>query len=361
MWREKSLEQEQELDTDTEQQPQPQPLPAASGQRPAASGQRPATPSESMEPQQPPPVAADGAPYFLIEGAELAVEAGPEGRLGTGALGEVRRGIYRGSQVACKSLFMLRTDADTLRELGGQLTDAERKFILGKFMAECLYMAACAHPNIVPFFGVAVDNTPAREPQYLVMQYIGSGSLHDVIHKERYSEMRTDASRLPLDVQVIALVGMFSALEYLAERKLIHRDIKPANILAVVEEMILRKVLLADKAGVEDASDGAVHRRDASVHAPEMAQEEEAKTPNADVFSAGVVAAELSTGKTPNPGPAQRQQGRMRVGVAEEERRADDMAAIRHPEIAEIASGASSITLRIVRTRQRSQSAAASF
>ena len=68
-----------------------------------------------------------------------------------------------------------------------------------------------------------------------------------------------------------------------------------------------------------------------------MAQEEEAKAPKADVFSAGVVTAELGTGKTPNPGPAQRRQGRMRVGVPEEERRADAMAAIRHPEIAEIA------------------------
>ena len=284
---------------------------------------------------------ADSVPEFLIEGAELEVEARPEGRLGTGALGEVRRGIYRGVQVACKSIFMLRTDVDTLHELGGQLTDAERKISVGKFMQESRHMTACTHPNITPFFGVAVDGTPARKPQYLVMQYIGSGSLHDVIHKERYSEMRTDASCLPLDIQAVALVGIFSALEYLAERKLIHRDIKPANILAVVEEMILWKVLLADFGEAKQASrtrpTALSIARTPVYMAPEMAEEEEAKTPKADVFSAVVVTVELSTGKTPNPGPAVRKEGRRRVMLEEEERREDDMAAIRHPHFAEIA------------------------
>jgi len=299
---------------------------------------------------RPPRLAAGAAPMeeaapgptFLIDGAELEVESGADGLLGSGALGEVRRGMYRGAAVACKSLFMLRTDAGAVRELGGQLSETERNFILGKFMQECHYMQGCTHPNIVPFFGVAVDATPAREPQYLVMQYISSGSLHDVIHKERYAEMRTDASCLPLEAQVVALVGMFSALEYLAERKLIHRDIKPANILVVVEDKELRKVLLADFGEAKQASRTratALSIAGTPIYmAPEMAEEEEAKTPKADVFSAGVVAVELNTGSSPNPGPGVRKQGRRRVMVPEEERRAEDMAAIRHPEIAAIAT-----------------------
>ncbi len=68
-----------------------------------------------------------------------------------------------------------------------------------------------------------------------------------------------------------------------------------------------------------------------------MAEEDEAKTPKADVFSAGVVAVELNTGRSPNPGPSMRKEGRRRVAVVEEERRADDMATIRHPEISELA------------------------
>ena len=90
--------------------------------------------------------------------------------------------------------------------------------------------------------------------------------------------------------------------------------------------------------------------------------------PKADVFSAGVVAAELNTGTPPKPGitpahprsfmsrvykmevniglawfrfvlgtgPQMKKIGRRRVGVDEEERRADDIAAVRHPEIKRI-------------------------
>ena len=39
---------------------------------------------------------------FLIAQAELQVDQGPEGVLGAGALGEVRRGRYRGVVVACR-------------------------------------------------------------------------------------------------------------------------------------------------------------------------------------------------------------------------------------------------------------------
>ena len=39
------------------------------------------------------------------------VVRGPAGIIGSGALGEVRRGLYRGVEVALKGLHMLRTDA----------------------------------------------------------------------------------------------------------------------------------------------------------------------------------------------------------------------------------------------------------
>ena len=41
--------------------------------------------------------------------------------------------------------------------------------------------------------------------------------------------MRSDAGCLPLEVQVVALVGLFSALEYLADLRMIHRDVKPVG------------------------------------------------------------------------------------------------------------------------------------
>ena len=49
------------------------------------------------------------------------------------------------------------------------------------------------------------------------------------IHAERYAIMRADADCLPLEVQIVALVGLFSALEYLAAVPMIHRDVKPVG------------------------------------------------------------------------------------------------------------------------------------
>jgi hypothetical protein len=66
------------------------------------------------------------------------------------------------------------------------------------------------------FYGVVVDETPAREPLYLAMQYIASGTLHDLIYGERYAAMRADGGFLPLEDQVTTLLGVFRALAYLA-------------------------------------------------------------------------------------------------------------------------------------------------
>ena len=53
-----------------------------------------------------------------------------------------------------------------------------------------------------------------------------------------------------------------------------------------------------------------------------MGEEDDAKGPKADVFSAGVVMIETNTGQHPKPGPAKRKEGRRRVDIPEEERRA---------------------------------------
>ena len=50
-------------------------------------------------------------------------------------------------------------------------------------------------------------------------------------------------------------------------------------------------------------------------------------SPQLDIFSAGVMAAEIMSGRVPNPGPEMVRQGRRRVVVMEEERRADDITA----------------------------------
>jgi hypothetical protein len=46
-----------------------------------------------------------------------------------------------------------------------------------------------------------------------------------------------------------------------------------------------------------------------------MAEEDEAKTPKADVFSAGIVSVEMNSGVSPNPGPAMRKEVSLDVRI----------------------------------------------
>lgn len=280
-----------------------------------------------------------GAPNHLIPIAEVTVGA----RIGSGALGEVRKGKYQTTHLALKGLHMLRTDEASQAEWGGALSAAERAHVLKNFKRECETMRGLRHKNILPFIGVVVDDTPAAEPIYLATQYFDSGTLHELLYAEKYEGMRSDGGCLPLETQLTVFVGMFAGLAYLAQKRLIHRDIKPANILVVVTDGSLVKVLLADFGESKQLTATMTHvvgtvAGTPSYMAPEMWEADDAKGPKADVFSAGVVLIETNTGQTPNPGPAKRKEGRRRVDIPEEERRAADLAAVRHPKVLKLAN-----------------------
>ncbi len=257
-------------------------------------------------------------------------------RIGGGALGEVRVAEYDGNQVALKSLHMLRTDDAAQVEWGGALSPAERDYQLAQFIRECDTLRGLDHRNILPFIGVVVDRD--SEPLYLATQFISGGTLHDLIHHARYAQLRDDAGCLPLPTQLAVAHDIFSGLSYLAGKRLIHRDVKPANILTVTESGQLVKILLADF-GESKQLTMTMTRAAGTVAgtplymAPEMHEEEDAKGPKADVFSAGVVLVEMGSGRQPNPGPERRR----RQLVPEEERRAEDMRAVHHSQIAELA------------------------
>ena len=66
--------------------------------------------------------------------ADVEVDESPEGLLGRGASGDVKRGWFRGAPVALKSLFLLRTDAASTALLGGGIPPDQREAYLRKFM-----------------------------------------------------------------------------------------------------------------------------------------------------------------------------------------------------------------------------------
>ena len=84
-------------------------------------------------------------PNFLIPRMEVSIDEGETGLIGSGALGEVRRGEWKGNIVALKSLHLLRSDESARARLGGEINPRERKFLTEKFMQECTFMKDFSH------------------------------------------------------------------------------------------------------------------------------------------------------------------------------------------------------------------------
>ena len=82
-------------------------------------------------------------------------------------------------------------------------------------------MTRCRHTNIASLETVATFTHSSAQYTYLVEEFIGGGTLDELLQKGRVSR---DAL-LPMGAALIDAVG------HVASNDLVHRDIKPANIL----------------------------------------------------------------------------------------------------------------------------------
>ncbi|MEM7800490.1 MAG: protein kinase [Chloroflexota bacterium] len=100
---------------------------------------------------------------------------------------------------------------------------AEDSKFVKRFGREARTMAAISsHPNIVDVY----DFDIISDRHYIVMQYIGGGTLKDQITE--YGEV---GQVMPLDLSVKIMLQITDALSFAHTNGLLHRDIKPANIL----------------------------------------------------------------------------------------------------------------------------------
>lgn len=158
---------------------------------------------------------------------------------------------------------------------------------LRRFGAEARSAAGLSHPNIVSVLDSGDDG---GEP-YLVMEYLGGGSLRRVL----------DDGTL-LDPSQVAALGLqaASALAYAHSRGVVHRDVKPANLLfdhrgslRIVDFGVARA--LAEASWTEPMGGLVGTVRYAS---PEQALG--APTDGkADVYALGLVLVEAATGRLP--------------------------------------------------------------
>jgi len=86
------------------------------------------------------------------------------------------------------------------------------------FLNEAAMVGKLSHPNIVGVYDAVVEG----ENQYIVMEYVGGGSL---------KKFCTETNLLPVRQAVLVIFKACRALDYAFQNGVIHRDIKAANIL----------------------------------------------------------------------------------------------------------------------------------
>ncbi|CAI7893577.1 unnamed protein product [Closterium sp. NIES-53] len=167
--------------------------------------------SSSSAPYQPvTPLGSMDAPplfhQFALRELEAATQCwSPDCKIGSGAFGDVYRGVCPGN--------------------AGVVWAVKRaRIISADFRREVDQMATKHHPNLVRLLGFCNDVDAASQlpQQILVYEFMGQGDLA--------KRMRTEPP-LTLQQRLDILIGAARGLEYLHSFGIVHRDIKPANIL----------------------------------------------------------------------------------------------------------------------------------
>jgi serine/threonine-protein kinase len=200
------------------------------------------------------------------------------GVLGRGGMGMVYHGYDAAIErsVAIKSIT--RSALDPI-EAGG---------VLDRFRREAQAAGRLVHPNIVQVYEYGEDG----DLVYIVMEFVDGTSLH----QQMASGARPDLARIG------EIVGaLLDAVGYSHGQGVIHRDIKPSNILMSADGRV--KISDFGIARVESSSLTQTGQLFGTPYymSPEQFQGKPVD-PGTDLYSVGVIAYELLTGKRPYSG-----------------------------------------------------------
>mmetsp|Transcript_22528 Transcript_22528/g.22722 ORF Transcript_22528/g.22722 Transcript_22528/m.22722 type:complete len:682 (+) Transcript_22528:137-2182(+) len=254
---------------------------------------------------------------FLIPDVSVLVHQDAQGFLGKGTFGDVRRGMLHlqgGTDVyvALKSLpFFWTGDKKPMNQR--PLVGADHERVLNAFIQDCAILCRLKHPNIVPFNGLVIDN--ARMPMYIAQQLVLSGSLRDILYGPQYVMFRernesTQSEILGFRIILLILKDIFSGLSYLHSMSPVvtHQYLKPTNILIEVQDNRVVKAMLSDIGQTTPLLTQIYQINSTNNYAaPELRSSSTTtatpatKTPAVDIFSAGVIAVEMCSGRRPKP------------------------------------------------------------
>ena len=165
---------------------------------------------------------------------------------------------------------------------------ADDPAFVSRFRREALSAARLVHPNIVQVFDFGLDER--QHQHFIVMEHVAGHSC---------AELLRDQGHLEVDEAVEIIAQACRGLDYAHRHGVVHRDVKPGNLLVSDSDV----VKLADF-GIARATDQSSITQVGSVLgtaaylSPEQARGEEAG-PRADIYSLGVVAYQLMSGRLP--------------------------------------------------------------
>jgi serine/threonine protein kinase len=221
------------------------------------------------------PVSAQGTEMAMASSQTIAGRYRIERRLGVGGMSTVHLAFDQRLEryVALKLLAEHLADDPTF---------------VSRFRREALAAARLIHPNIVQVFDFGFDE--GQHQHFIVMEHVPGHSC---------AELLRDRGRLEIDEAVEIISQACRGLDYAHRNGVVHRDVKPGNLLVSEAEVVkLADFGIARAAGQSSITQVGSVLGTAAYLAPEQARGEEAG-PRADIYSLGVVAYQLLSGRLP--------------------------------------------------------------
>ena len=158
-----------------------------------------------------------------------------------------------------------------------------------RFQREAMSASQLLHRNIVEIY----DVEEKEDQQYIVMEYVDGTDLKTYIRQN---------APLSLELVVLIMSQILSAIEVAHKNQIIHRDIKPQNIL-ITKTGAIKITDFGIAIALSDTSITQTNTLLGSVHylSPEQARGSNA-TVKSDIYALGVVLYELITGSVPFDG-----------------------------------------------------------
>jgi len=211
----------------------------------------------------------------MANGQTIAGRYRIEGRLGVGGMSTVHLA------------FDQRLERNVALKLLAEHLADDPTFV-SRFRREALAAARLVHPNIVQVFDFGFDE--GHHQHFIVMEHVPGHSC---------AELLRDRGYLEVEEAVEIITQACRGLDYAHRHGVVHRDVKPGNLLVSDADV----VKLADFGIARAANQSSITQvgsvlGTAAYLAPEQARGEEAG-PRADIYSLGVVAYQLLSGRLP--------------------------------------------------------------